>query len=391
MVKHGDRIPIRVKQEDYSYDAVIARQQWLSTKIGQDLSPIDALPYSSELCKKNIENLIGSISIPLAITGPIKVNGEYAQGDFYVPFATTQGTLVESYHRGMAAITHSGGAFTYIQENKVDITPMFVMKGTKHIPEFLKWMRANYHGIKDAAESTTAHGKLLNIKSFVIGRRVMLNFSYNTGDASGLNMINIACESACQYIKSNYPHIEHHYLRCNLSSDKKPSYFNFINSYGKRVLAEVIIPKSIVKRYLQTTPEKIHDCWISSLMGSIQAGMIGSNAHFANGLSCIFNATGQDIAQIVNACQGIGFVEVTPGGDLYYSVNLPCLIVATVGGGTSLPSQQKCLEIMGCAGTKKVEKFTEIIAATILGGEISIASALSCGVFAQADVKLRKR
>jgi hydroxymethylglutaryl-CoA reductase (NADPH) len=391
MIKHSDKIPVKIKSKDYTVEAVQERQKWLAKKLNIELSPINAIPNNPNILSKNIENLVGSLNVPLAITGPLLINGNYAKGLFYVPFATTQGTLVESYHRGMIAITLSGGANTFLQENKIDITPGFIFDSVTKMPDFISWVNKSFEDIKSIAESTTKYGKLINIKPYVIGKKILLNFVYTTGDASGLNMINIATYKVCEYIMQNYKGIVNYYLRSNLSSDKKPSFFNLINSYGKRITAEIIIPNNIVRKYLLTTPEKFYDFWITSLLGSFQAGMIGTNAHYANALASIFLATGQDIAQIVNASVGISTVDVTKEGNLYVSANLPCLVVGTIGGGTSLPFQNKCLEILDCCGDGKVEKLSEIIAASVLAGEISIGAALSSGQFAQADIKLRNR
>jgi hydroxymethylglutaryl-CoA reductase (NADPH) len=386
-----DRVPKKIKSEDYSMEAVKLRQEWLSERKGLALEPITHLPYVPEMMRKNIENLIGSMQIPLGVAGPIEVHGEHANGLYYVPFATTQGTMLESYHRGMNVITLSGGAQVRIEDNKVDITPVFLFNRMNEAPVFIEWVRDNFESIRKEAESTTRYGKLLSIQPRIIGRRVYLTFAYSVGDASGLNMINIASYKACEYIKQAYSGRTRYYLRSNMSSDKKPSYFNLIQSYGKRVTADAVIPAKIIKKNFQTTPEQMRDFWFSSIPASFQGGMIGTNAHYANGLAAIFIATGQDIAQIVNASMGIGILELTEEGDLYISATLPCLIVATVGGGTGLPHQKKCLEIMDCAGEGKVEKLAEIIAATLLGGEISIMAALSNSTFAEADIRLRGR
>jgi hydroxymethylglutaryl-CoA reductase (NADPH) len=63
-------------------------------------------------------------------------------------------------------------------------------------------------------------------------------------------------------------------------------------------------------------------------------------------------------------------------GDYYFSVTIPSLVVASYGGGTGLPTQKECLEVLGCYGHDKVHKFAEIVAATVLCGEISLGSAI---------------
>jgi hydroxymethylglutaryl-CoA reductase (NADPH) len=91
----------------------------------------------------------------------------------------------------------------------------------------------------------------------------------------------------------------------------------------------------------------------------------------------MFIATGQDVANVAESSSGILYTELTPDGDLYMSLTIPSLIVATFGGGTGLPTQRECLELMGCVGTNKVKKLAEIIAGVALAGEVSLGSAIS--------------
>ena len=69
--------------------------------------------------------------------------------------------------------------------------------------------------------------------------------------------------------------------------------------------------------------------------------------------------------------------EITPEKDLYISITLPSLIVATHGGGTGLPTQRECLGVLDCVGAGKARKLAEIVAATVLAGELSLVCAIS--------------
>ncbi|MEQ1727706.1 MAG: hydroxymethylglutaryl-CoA reductase, partial [Vicinamibacterales bacterium] len=108
------------------------------------------------------------------------------------------------------------------------------------------------------------------------------------------------------------------------------------------------------------------------------------NAHYANGLTAIFIACGQDVANVANAAVGITDYEVTPDGDLYASVTLPSLTVATVGGGTGLGTSRECLGMLGSVGSGHARKFAEIVAASVLAGELSMAGAIGSGEFVNA-------
>jgi hydroxymethylglutaryl-CoA reductase (NADPH) len=106
------------------------------------------------------------------------------------------------------------------------------------------------------------------------------------------------------------------------------------------------------------------------------SGVNNNGAHSANGITALFIATGQDVANVAESSAALNFSEVLPNGDYYVSVTIPSLIVATYGGGTGLATQRECLELLGCYGKGKVRKFTEIVAATVLCGELSLGSAI---------------
>jgi hydroxymethylglutaryl-CoA reductase (NADPH) len=90
----------------------------------------------------------------------------------------------------------------------------------------------------------------------------------------------------------------------------------------------------------------------------------------------MFIACGQDVANVAESSAALAYAEVKENGDYYYSITIPALIVATYGGGTGLPTQRECLELLGCYGKGKVNKFAEIVAATVLCGELSLGSAV---------------
>ena len=350
-------------------------------------SCLDAIRHDAfdpDLIAPNIEKLVGAVHIPLGIAGPVRVNGDHAKGDYYVPFATTEGTLVAGYTLGMLALTRAGGVNVKVLSEKVDLTPVFELKSMAAAHEFAQWMDDNFDTIRADCEATTSHGRLLELRSTIIGRRVYTYFVFDAKDAMGMNMISFATHSACNALLAQRPEVVRYYLRSNLSADKKPAFSNFVHGYGKEVVAEATISRKILEKYLNTTPEDMVDFWHASVLSGLQAGTIGHNAHFANGLAAVYIATGQDVAQIVNASQGIVSAELTEDGDVYMALRAPCLIVATVGGGTNIDSQRECLQIMGCHGTGKSNKFAEIVAATLLAGELSIGSALANDRFIHA-------
>ena len=127
-----------------------------------------------------------------------------------------------------------------------------------------------------------------------------------------------------------------------------------------------------------------------SVIGGVMSGSIGVQGHFANGLAALFIACGQDAACVAEAAVGVTRFEVRDDGGLYAAVTLPNLIVGTVGGGTQLPSQKACLDILGLAGPGHARAFAEVAAGLVLAGELSIIGALTAGHFTRAHQKLAR-
>ncbi|MEK6699579.1 MAG: hydroxymethylglutaryl-CoA reductase [Nitrospirota bacterium] len=388
ILKKSDLIP-RSKHRNYSHEFIAERSKWVAEKTGAHLHHAGQYSLNPDELKSRIENMIGVAQIPLGIAGPLKVNGEHADGLFYVPLAATEGTLVETYQRGMLAVTMAGGANVRVLKDALSFSPIFIFKSIADVPKFIVWVKEHFDIIKSAAESTTSHGKLLEIVPYTMGRRVMLDFRYYTGDAMGLNMVSIATAKACVHIMERTD-AEHYYIASNLSSDKKASFFNMITGYGKEVSVEATFSREIMLKYLGTTPKALHDIWFIAFLGGQQAGMLGLNCHFANALAAIYIACGQDVAQVVNASIGTILCELTPEGDLSMSLKIPNIVVGTVGGGTMTGSAKECLEMLGCSGSGKAKKFAEIIGATLIAGEISLMAAITSGNFIAAHVNRRK-
>ncbi len=296
--------------------------------------------------KRNIENMIGVIQVPLGIAGPLRVNGEYAKGEYYIPLATTEGALVASTDRGSSVITVSGGANVRIFKDGMTRAPVFRTKDIICAKRLVDWVNDNFGRLKQKAEETTRFGELLSINAFTAGRNVFLRFSYDTKDAMGMNMVTIATDAAVDLILSEND-VELVALSSNMCSDKKPAAINAILGRGKTVSADVFIAKEVISEKLKTTPEKMADVnYRKNLLGSALAGSIGFNAHAANIAAAMFIACGQDAGHVVEASNAITTMELTDDG-LYCSVTIPSLNVGTVGGGTRIATQQECLNMLG--------------------------------------------
>ena len=368
---------------EYSEHALAGRRQWIEQTTGARLSLVGTGSIRPETMRGNIENAIGTVQMPLGIAGPLVVRGEHAEGVFYVPLATTEGALVRSYERGMVLLTRASGADVRIERDENQICPVFQFESVAHASAFARFLSDNLEELRRRTEATTRHGKLLGVEPWAVGRDVQVIFRYHTADAHGMNMIVKATDAACRWIVE-HSEAKSYLLFSGLNSEKRPSARALLGGKGKKVTAGARIPSKWVHLYLHATPLEIRDLWQRTIIGNVVAGAVGYCGHYANGLTALFIACGQDVANIANSAIGLTNFEVTPEGDLYASVTLSSLVLATVGGGVDLGTSRECLELLGCHGSGKVRKLSEIVAATILAGELSFAGALCSGEFASA-------
>jgi hydroxymethylglutaryl-CoA reductase (NADPH) len=379
----GIELVPRFKDQGYSADQVRERREWLERQVGVPLPLVGACAIPTDTMRGNVENPVGSVQMPLGIAGPLRVNGEHAQGTFYVPLATTEGALVRSYERGMVMLTRAGGVTARIYADQNVVSPIFAFETVAEAARFAAEIPGRLDSLRAEADSTTRHGRLQRIEPRASGRSVIVNFYYHTADAQGMNMIVKATERAAQWILAQglAPRFK---VFSGLSSEKRASGFLLAGGKGKTVVAGARVPAATLESYMRVTPRLIADVWHDSVIGHLQANAIGFNAHYANGLTALFIACGQDVANVANAAVGITDYEVTPEGDLYASVTLPSLTVATVGGGTAIGTSRECLAMLGCAGAGHARKLAEIFAATVLAGELSMAAAIGSGEFVSA-------
>jgi hydroxymethylglutaryl-CoA reductase (NADPH) len=305
--------------------------------------------------------------------------------------ATTEAALVASYSRGCQVIGESGGCATITLAEGVSRAPGFVFSNLREVGTFVAWVLEQKEEFTREAEATTRHGKLLDMRFTIEGNHVYLTFEFYTADASGQNMVTIATQAICDYIDQHTPvRPRFLFVESNLSGDKKASAQSFQGVRGRKVVAEVIVPAGVIQKRLHTTADTMEEYWRVSALGGVQSGTIGVQGHYANGLAALFLATGQDVACVSEAAVGITRFEARPDGGLYAAVTLPNLIVGTVGGGTKLPTQSACLDILGLRGAGHGRALAEVAAALALAGELSIIGALSAGHFSRAHEKLAR-
>ena len=374
------------RDNDYTREAINARIKFLSKISGHQPEFLNSSQIEPEVARGNIENIIGFAQLPVGVIGPIKINGEHARGSFFVPMATSEGALISSYNRGAHAISLSGGANVVITADSIQRAPYFIFENAHKAKEFTTWLNKNFNQLKNVTAGTTRHGQLIEHHSFLQGRMVFVRLHFSSGDAMGMNMITKASQEICKYICNNFPVLDYA-IESNMAVDKKPAQINTILGRGKSLTTEVLLKEKVISRLLHTNAKAIDTAYHRQVAGGHIAGAMGSNGHLANGIAAMFMACGQDLANVSESCVGHIHTEVS-GKDLYVSLRLPSLILGTVGGGTSLPTQRECLEIMGCYGKGKARKFAEIAGVALLAGELSLAAAVVAGDFVTAHEKL---
>ncbi|MDE2797008.1 MAG: hydroxymethylglutaryl-CoA reductase [Gemmatimonadota bacterium] len=334
---------------------------------------------------KNIENFIGTVKLPVGLAGPLRMRGLFARGDYYVPLATTEAALVASYTRGAQAITQAGGCTAAAIWEGVTRAPVFAFDSLVDVGKFIMWAAQQVQTFRDIAASTTRHGELIRTRFDMEGNHVYLIFEYTTGDASGQNMVTIATDAVCRFILDQTPvQPVYWFIEGNLSGDKKASHLSFQNVRGRKVTAEATLSSGILERHLKTSASRMLDFYRVSAIGGVMSGNIGLQGHYSNGMAALYIACGQDAACVAESAVGVTRFEAAEEGGLYASVTLPNLILGTVGGGTGLPSQNACLDILKLSGAGNAPALAEVCAALVLAGELSISAALASGHFTRA-------
>jgi hydroxymethylglutaryl-CoA reductase (NADPH) len=353
---------------------------------------LDAARASARHC----ENFIGAAQVPIGIAGPVRVRGEQVSGDeeIYIPLATTEGALVASVNRGCRALRLAGGAVARVEDVGMTRAPVFRTSGIEQTHEFLRYIAEHEAEIAELARSTSRHLELVEIRPQAFGTSVYLRFRFRSGDAMGMNMATIACDRVVRELIEPATGVTCVALSGNFCVDKKPSTINFLEGRGKRVHAEVVLEASVLEECLRTNARDLVEVqYRKNLLGSITAGSLGFNAHYANVLAAFFIATGQDVAQVAEAAMGITCIEPRGVDGVYASVYLPDLPLGAVGGGTGLDTQREILALLGVSAVpgghgEAAMRLAEILGAAILASELSLLSALTSGDLAPAHARL---
>ena len=374
-------------------DAIRVRREFIAQESGTPLENIGIFSIDVDrVVKRNCENMIGAIQVPLGVAGPVLVNGEYARGSFWLPLATTEGALVASVNRGCSAITRAGGAEVRIFHDGMTRAPAFAARSVSHAKEIADWVAGHEGELRAAAEKTTSHGKLTGITTYIAGTGVYVRLEFDTKDAMGMNMVTIASAKVADLIAEGTG-ARLIALSGNMCTDKKPAAINSIMGRGMSTVAGVALSHEQIATILKTDAKTLAEVnYRKNLVGSARAGSMGFNAHAANVVAAMFIACGQDAAHAIDGATCITTIDPTDSG-VYVAVTLPSLPVGTVGGGTGVDTQQECLRMLGVAGSgdppgANAKKLAEIIATGVLAGELSLIGALSAQHLARAHQQL---
>lgn len=376
----------------YTEDARQERLKFVREQTPTKAELIQNTSFDPQKLTGNIEAFIGSVEIPLGIAGPLLINGPNANGIYYAPMATSEGALVASLTRGAIALSKSGGVSAHVLEQRMLRVPLFALNDLESALFFSTWIRNHFNEIREQTKKYSNYADLIELEPLVIGKVVHVNFVYETGDAAGQNMTTTCTWNTCKWILDQmkfFPNIEiqKFLIDGSLSNDKRVTHRSFIKGRGIRVIAEVFIPADILMSVLKVTPDQLSAAYLSGLVGCIQASMVGVNVNVANVIAAMFAACGQDIASVHESSIAHFHVEKGENG-IYASMMLPSLVIGTVGGGTNLPQQRECLEMLGCAGPGHAHKLAEIIVSYCLALDLSTLSAIASGQFASAHERL---
>jgi len=378
----------REVNDDYTREAAEARLRAVSEAAGVSLEHIGSYSFDPGEAHGNVERFAGATQVPLGFAGPLLVNGEHARGEFFVPLATSEGTLVASYNRGMKVAREAGGVRATVVDDAIQRAPAFGFESAKEARAFEGWISEHLDEIEEQAESSTRTGCLRDIEQYSASRYRFLRFNFESGDAAGQNMAGRATAAACEWIAKHYEGIRHFQLEGNFATDKKASQVNIMHTRGKRVVAEITLSDELLREELHTSAQAMYKARQVSNLGGFLADVNNNGSHSANGITAMFIATGQDVANVSESSAALAHAELLDDGSYYYSITLPSLIVGTYGGGTSLPTQREALELLGCYGEGKVRKFAEIVAAAVLCGELSLGAAVISDEWVDAHERL---
>jgi hydroxymethylglutaryl-CoA reductase (NADPH) len=341
---------------------------------------------------RSIEGFVGFARVPVGVFGPLPIRGAHARGEFWVPIATSEGALVQSYQHVANLLARADGIQARALDQGVQRGPGFTFGDLEQAARFAEWLPGQQETLAQIVAGGSRFCRLKRLECSVEGDAAFVLLTFSTGDAAGQNMVTAAAQAVCGWVLENSPvKPEHWLLESNLSGDKKGTHLVLGSVRGRRATALAVLPDKLCRRYFRSSAAAIVKSWELAVTGATLSGSIGCQGNVANALAGLFIACGQDAACVSEASVAVSRMRLDEQGNALISTTLPNLIVGTVGGGTYLPTARECLAMLGCSGTGKADKLAEICAAVALCGEIALVGALTGGSFAQAHAAVARK
>ncbi len=383
------------KVRDACRDAEIMRCEAIEKCSGVSLgriktAKVENSSYAHGSILAGIEMKVGAAMIPMGIAGPVRIAGEYAKGEYYVPLATNEAALVAGVQRGIKAINLAGGMKAIVTFDGMTRAPMIEAPDIASARALCRRAAEDEAFVRElGTQVKDPFVRLEYIEPYQLGTKVILRLVCKTGDAMGMNGVTKAAADIVRALLAKYPGWRLVTISSNACADKKASHINILKGRGKSVQTEVFIPEEVLKKVFKAGVtsrgvERVvfHKCYL----GSCFAGtMNGFNVNAANTLAAFFAATGQDLAQVITSSSAFVQADAVDGG-LHFMVTMPSLEVATIGGGTAFGTAKEALTLIGCGGSGKslddnsnVKRLAEICAVAVSALDLNTACAQAAG------------
>lgn len=363
--------PPRDPVSDHSADALERRRAWT----GHALPHVAGAPVAPEAARGNVEGMIGYCQVPVGVAGPLRLTGDHP-GEFLVPFATTEGTLVASYQRGMKVAHEAGGVDVRVLREGLVVWPTLAFDRVTDALIAARWIAGHHGELVAAANATTRHGAVTSLTTELLGRRLQLRLEMTTGDAHGINMVTRAAGAVCARIPGASQVLLHGYDVEKRASAER--------GRGRSVVAELVVPAELVARHWKGSAGRIAELWQTYALAFGRMGTATHAIQVANGLGAIYLATGQDIAYLAESAACTLSIE-DRGGDLHTTLDLPNLHAATVGGGTQKGTAAECQALIGAPSATALAC---VIAGSLLVGDVNLAASFLGDDFVGAHERL---
>lgn len=380
------RIPRGPSDEDHGEPWIGERRRMAEAAAGRALPHLGGAPVPHAEARGNVENLLGWAQVPVGLAGPLLLDGSDGQREVLVPMATTEGALVASTSRGMALAAAGGGVRARVVRDELSQHPVLVYPTVADAISAAEAAADSLERFRGLVSGITSHGRLERVETDVLGRRLVLRLLFGTGDAIGINMAAHGAELCSADLAQRTGAVERYVHGQDV--EKRANARALVEGRGRSVLAETVVPREVLAERARTTPDAMVRVLATYAVGYAHLGTQNWTLQAANTIAAVFLACGQDVAYVTECATGLLDFDVTKGGDLHASLTLPTMLVGTVGGGSGQGTAAEALAIMGCEGAGKARTLAEIVAGTVLAGDLSLVAAFASHEFVASHERL---